>query len=61
MESMHQIIAVIWLIISLLQRELDGWYNNILASRKLNLNPSSIALIKTNIKFICLEKSINEF
>lgn len=34
MESLHQIIAVILLIISLLQRELDGWDNNILAGIK---------------------------
>lgn len=34
MESVHQIIAVILLIISLLPRELDGWNNNILADIK---------------------------
>lgn len=34
MESVHQIIAVILLIISLLQRKLYGWNNNILAGIK---------------------------
>ncbi|MEH2246105.1 hypothetical protein [Nostoc sp.] len=34
MELVHQIITVILLIISLLERELDGWDNNISAGIK---------------------------
>lgn len=40
MESIHQTLAVFLLIISLLQRELDGWENNILASiKKITFKP----------------------
>lgn len=34
MESTHQTLAVFLLIISLIQRELNGWENNILAGIK---------------------------